>query len=327
MFVHLIHRCRICTIPALALAAFFASANPLLAGPYAPAAGKTGTTAVIGSDSSFIGWATTVVSYVPGKNVDSEWTDTSKCLGTPDEDGVYGITCLGNGGTITVSFAEPIANGDGWDFAVFENAFSAGFLELAYVEVSSDGVNFVRFPSHSKTASKVGAYSTTMDATNIDGLAGKYMLDYGTPFDLSDLADVDGADKVDLDAVTQVRLVDIIGDGSCKDSDGNPIYDPYPTTGSGGFDLDAVGVRYFQTTSVTESATVVKGVFIGIASGKVSISWTGSSGTTYEVQQSSDMKTWTKLRSGIAGADATITLSADMPTTATFYRVVPETEQ
>ena len=122
---------RLCILPALSLAAFLASANPLLAGPYAPAAGKTGSTAVIGSDPAFIGWATKVVSYNPGENVDDEWTDTSKCLGAPDEDGVYGIASLGDGGTITVSFAEPIANGDGWDFAVYENSFSDGFLELA----------------------------------------------------------------------------------------------------------------------------------------------------------------------------------------------------
>ena len=47
---------------------------------------------------------------------------------------------------------------------------------------------------------------------------------------------------VDLSAVTHVRLIDIVGDGTYMDSLGNPVYDPYPTSGSAGFDLDAVGV-------------------------------------------------------------------------------------
>jgi hypothetical protein len=39
-----------------------------------------------------------------------------------------------------------------------------------------------------------------------------------------------------------VRIVDIKGNGSAKDSSNRPIYDPYPTSGSAGFDLEAVGV-------------------------------------------------------------------------------------
>ncbi len=43
-------------------------------------------------------------------------------------------------------------NGAGWDLAVFENAstfFTSPFIfaELAYVEVSSNGTTFARFPS------------------------------------------------------------------------------------------------------------------------------------------------------------------------------------
>jgi len=217
----------------------------LSAGSYAPAAGKAGSTAVYKTDAVFLGWASSVVSYHVGTDVEAGWMDTNKCLGAPGND-VYDITCLGNGGDITLSFEHPIADGPGWDFAVFENAFAAGFLELAYVEVSSDGVNFVRFPCHSETPSRVGAFANTMDATNLDGLASKYMLGYGTPFDLADLSGLADAQKLDLDAVIRVRLVDIVGDGSCKDSDGRPIYDPTPTVGSGGFDLDAVGVAHFQ---------------------------------------------------------------------------------
>ena len=63
-------------------------------------------------------------------------------------------------------------------------------------------------------------------------------------FDLAELAGkpdvVDGT--VDLSAITHVKIIDVIGDGSQLDSLGDPIYDPYPTTGSAGFDLDAIGV-------------------------------------------------------------------------------------
>ena len=47
---------------------------------------------------------------------------------------------------------------------------------------------------------------------------------------------------LDLTRVTHVRLVDIVGDGASTDASGDPIYDPFPTEGSAGFDLDAVGV-------------------------------------------------------------------------------------
>ena len=48
--------------------------------------------------------------------------------------------------------------------------------------------------------------------------------------------------KVDLGNIRFVRIIDINGDGNTKDSFNNSIYDPYPCTGSAGFDLDAIGV-------------------------------------------------------------------------------------
>jgi hypothetical protein len=43
--------------------------------------------------------------------------------------------------------------------------------------------------------------------------------------------------------IQYVRLIDVVGDGSRLDGLGQPIYDPYATAfGSGGFDVDAVGV-------------------------------------------------------------------------------------
>lgn len=226
----------------------------------------------------FKGWATSVVSYLPsdvvgpyGQNgIGSQFGDPAKALGTVTGDNFH-IVSLGDRsateiannvdpGTLTLSFAAPISNGSGADFAVFENGFiSAGgagvagqvWAELAYCEVSSDGVNFARFPSVSLTAEPVGAYGT-VDPTNVYNLAGKHVNAYGsswgTPFDLNTLADhaLVQSGSVDLNNINYVRLVDIAGNGSQLDSQGRPIYDGWLTWGSGGADIDAIGaIRHF----------------------------------------------------------------------------------
>ncbi|MCC5841967.1 MAG: PEP-CTERM sorting domain-containing protein [Opitutales bacterium] len=43
-------------------------------------------------------------------------------------------------------------------------------------------------------------------------------------------------------SIHYVRIVDIPGSGDFPDSLGNPILDAWLTTGSGGFDLRAIGV-------------------------------------------------------------------------------------
>jgi hypothetical protein len=100
-------------------------------------------------------------------------------------------------------------------------------------------VNFVRFANDSKTALPVPFIGGYVDPTNINNLAGKYGQSYGTPFDLLELS---GTAGLDIAHITHVRLIDIVGDGTAFDSSGDIIYDPYPTTGSAGFDLDGVGV-------------------------------------------------------------------------------------
>jgi hypothetical protein len=211
------------------------------------------------NSSDLVAWATGWEEYNFGADVDIEWQTPEKALG-PAAGTSYDIVCLGRGGQITMTFENGIKNGNGWDFAVFENSeifneeTNKGFLELAYVEVSSDGVHFVRFDTIS-FQDLVGAYGL-VDNTLIHNIAGKYMMGFGTPFDLYDLAYkakvISG--QVNLNRIFYVRIVDIVGDGSCLQNnpppppdwgaDGNPIYDPYPTTGSAGFDLDAIGVRY-----------------------------------------------------------------------------------
>jgi hypothetical protein len=216
------------------------------AGPYAPAAGKTGSTAVSMDDPAIIYWASGWVDYIPGDNLASTWTNPQKALG-PAEGTSFEVVSLGSGGSITMTFDPPLSNGSGWDFAIFENSFSDTFLELAYVEVSSDGVHFIRFDNDSLTAGPVGGFGAT-DPTNIDGFGGKYRQGFGTPFDLADLSTKDDVLEglVKLNEIAYVRIVDIIGDGTFFDASGDVVWDPYPTAQSAGFDLDAVGVRYHQ---------------------------------------------------------------------------------
>lgn len=203
-------------------------------------------------DPSVIGWANGVEEYKVGTNVDEGFRTPEKAIGKASGDDFY-IVSLGRGGSITLTFYPPIKNGKGWDFAVFENAFNDYFLELAYVEVSSDGNTFIRFNNCSLTPSRVNSFGT-IDPTNITGLAGKYKKGYGTPFDLSDLfmrPEVYSG-KVNINQISHVRIIDIMGDGNNFDDrtvamkdqwgDNSPIYDPYPTFQSAGFDLDAVGV-------------------------------------------------------------------------------------
>lgn len=228
----------------------------------------------------FRGWATRVIDYSPTPGLDAAWKNPNMALGpiyksnpisgSPELSLEYGVVSLGElsaqqisdgvaPGTITLGFNMKITNGDGYDFAVFENAFSNGnyaFLELAYVEVSSDGLNFARFPSISLNPETPdipigpgnGAAYGQRDATNVHNLAGKHYnhgdISWGTGFDLNDLqfenSVVQGV--VDLNNISYIRLVDIPGNGHFTDSEGNPIYDAWETFGSGGFDLAGIGI-------------------------------------------------------------------------------------
>ncbi len=180
----------------------------------------------------------------------------------------YGFIGIDAPGAITLGFAMPITNGAGPDFAVFENAFAFGgatslLAELAYVEVSSNGVDFLRFPSVSLNTAPTtvsGAFQA-YDATNLYNLAGKHTANWGTPFDLAELASdplVTGG-IVDITAIDYVRLVDVVGSGDlsdgaggtltgvARDSLGNAILDNWLTFDSAGFDYlglttGAVGV-------------------------------------------------------------------------------------
>lgn len=242
----------------------------------------------------FRGWATDVYEYCPADEEwlpEGFWHDPSEALG-PATGENFDIVSLGEldaaeiaagaqPGRLTLSFGQAgdgnaIRDGKGYDFAIFENGFVSLFNtfggsvagemlgELGYVEVSSNGSDFARFPSVSLTAGPVGMYGT-IEISDIHNLAGKHPnsggLCTGTPFDLSDIAGdplvVGGA--VDINDIRYVRIVDVPGDGSFPDratsfldltlwpsisiyEDDHPIYDAWVTYGSGGIDVEAVGV-------------------------------------------------------------------------------------
>jgi PEP-CTERM motif-containing protein len=222
------------------------------AGPYAPPAGQPGSTAIANTSPLFVEWANGFQNLIRGPldianpgGGNASFGTGNEALGPADGNSSH-VVSLGDGGQITLGFAQPITNGPGADLAVFENSFSDIFLELAFVEVSSNGVDFVRFPAVSLTQSttQVGTFGS-LDATNLDNLAGKYRGGFGTPFDLSQVAGL--SVNVDVNHIQFVRVIDVIGTiapalGS-RDSLGNLVNDPYPTAfASGGFDLDGVGV-------------------------------------------------------------------------------------
>jgi hypothetical protein len=246
----------------------------------------------------FRDWATEVLSYNQTPGVDSRWSDPNKTLG-PATGNVNDIFSLGDlsreqiaqgesVGWIILTFDEPIQNNRGYDFAVFENGLLSDFTtqegstagellaELAYVEVSSNGIDFVRFPSLSLTEQQGDLFST-IDMKNVYNLAGKHPNAYnvctGTPFDLQEISNhsMVTSGLVDINDIKYIRLVDIPGTGDFYDdavayidpntwpawdyySDNHPVFDAWNTSlvplyPSGGFDLEAIGILEEQEYS------------------------------------------------------------------------------
>ncbi len=233
-------------------------------GSFAPDADTQGTTAIHKDSSAFVAWANGCTTDRGPQNI-SISNSPIVVLGADnnatDKSGINGVVSLGDGGSALLTFATPITNGAGNDFAVFENSFSNTFLELAFVSVSSDGVNFTRFPATSETQDtiQVGTFGN-VEASYLNNLAGKYRAQYGTPFDLAEL---DGTFGLDVNAITHVKITDVIGsindNYASLDQYGTKINDPYPTDfNSGGFDLDAVGVIHALPVSISEQNDLVK---------------------------------------------------------------------
>jgi hypothetical protein len=239
----------------LVFAFFFAGLFPASAQTWDPSAGQPGSKAIAESDPEIKGWASRVISFERGYRNFANPGSGLVSAGVPDaalgpalKNGVFS---LGDGGSIVLGFAVPVTDGPGPDFAVFENGFSDGFLELAQVEVSSNGLDFFPFPAYSETQTKqqTGPFDT-LDARNLHNLAGKYRAGFGTGFDLNDLA---GTPGLDIQSVRYIKVRDVIGSldpAFCtRDALGRIINDPWPTDfESGGFDFDAVAILHFNPT-------------------------------------------------------------------------------
>jgi hypothetical protein len=201
--------------------------------------------APFGAGAVGLRFADAVVAFSQGPNEDPALGafpplgDPAAALGVADG----ALVTLGGGGSITVSFLDPIADAPGVDLRVYENPlvlpdFGGNYVDLGFVEVSSNGTDFARFPATSQVTEPTGAFGL-IDPALVSGFAGV------NPFDVFDLSDLLGlpavtSGAVDLGAIRFVRIVDVVGDGGTPDSLGNPIYDPYPSQGNAGVDLDAI---------------------------------------------------------------------------------------
>lgn len=224
-------------------------------GPFAPAAGIPGSRAIHKDSSLIESWAQ--VGWleqrgwldIADKNRGrASHGDTNWALGPADGQ----VISLGDSGVFGYHLPQGIWDQAGAEFAIFENSFSDVFLELAFVEVSKDGLNYLRFPAQSllDTNVQTGTFGPS-DPTRVANLAGKYRADYGVPFDLKDI--------VDLDTVHYIRIIDVVGSidpqWASRDSQGRIINDPYPTAfASGGFDLDALAL--LKPNSLSADATL-----------------------------------------------------------------------
>lgn len=220
-------------------------------GPFCGAVGTEGCNAIAADSSAIVAWATGVELTRGPQNIANPDGDLASfgteanAVGMATMSNTMDAVSLGDGGSALVTFATPIRNGEGPDFAVFENGFGDYSLELAFVEVSSDGERFVRFPATclTQTETQLGNAGAT-DPTNINNLAGKFKIGYGTPFDLDELRDSTG---INIDSIVYVRIVDVVGSIDSQyasyDAYGHIVNDPWPTPfASSGFDLTGVAV-------------------------------------------------------------------------------------
>lgn len=251
-------------------------------GPFCGAVGTEGCNAIKADSSAIVAWATGVTVTRGPRNIANPdlglaATGTeSNAIGMATLNDVYDVVSLGDGGSALVTFARPIRNGEGPDFAVYENGFSDNSLELAFVEVSTDGQRFVRFPATCLTQTETQlANAGQTDPTNLNNLAGKFRIGYGTPFDLEELRDSTG---INIDSIVYVRVVDVVGSINPQygtyDAYGHIINDPWPTPfEASGYDLTGVAVLHENTnTSGIDEVMTVEGIWPNPTADRVNVS-------------------------------------------------------
>lgn len=292
----------------------------------------------------FVSWASGATYSPAAQVIAPAWTNRANALGPAEADNTH-LVSLGDldqsqidagsePGRITLAFDVPIADQEGPDFAVFENTIIVQatlgliFGEMAYVEVSTDGTNFARFPGvalHTPATMYTnlpgGRAYAYFDPRGVYNMAGKHVNNgesWGTPFDLRDLrwhpAVVGGS--VDLAEIRQVRVVDIPGSGDFLDHSvpARPVLDGWLTYGSGGADIDAVGVINFKTECLIEAG----------APGGV-ISWSAVTNRSYRVQWTDSLSdgAWQDLGDPVIGDGMTHEVADNGKADGVrFYRVL-----
>jgi hypothetical protein len=235
--------------------------------------------AVVGPLAAQAPFAAQVVSYDTRGNLGGGVFQPANALGAPlgggyGQGGVH-VHSLGIGGNLVLQLAMPARNGPGADLLVAENAFAAGdfgrgFAEVAFVEVSSNGQDFARFPArYAGPPVEPGAFGTAAIG-DYENLAGATPVLFGSPAypaadaqdvveaggDAFDLADLAGdpqvqAGRVQLGSIAFVRLVDVRS-GVDADATGRLIRD----CGSGSADIDAVTAIHHQQNAAADGPVV-----------------------------------------------------------------------
>ncbi|MCA8949943.1 MAG: hypothetical protein KDE27_10605 [Planctomycetes bacterium] len=232
-----------------------------------------GAAAAVAGVAAQAPFATQVVGFQTNGNAGGGIFNPPNALGAPQ--GALDVHSLGIGGELTLGLQTAITDGPGADFLVGENPFRlAGaadlvFAEVMFVEVSSNGVDFARFPaSYYGPATQPGPFGAVV-VGSYSGLAGQTPVLLpsnpgadpqdvveagGDAFDLRDLAQhpLVLQQLVDLTNITQVRLVDVVS-GQSLDHRSRPIFDP----GSGSADVDAITVVH-QRGSVSQNGPSVE---------------------------------------------------------------------
>ena len=206
-------------------------------------------------------FATQVVQFNQGSG--SGVFVPANALGHPRGGGLFmgstHVLSLGDGGSVTLGFAVVISDGPGVDFLVFENPFLVGDLrsygEPFFVEVSSDGIQFARFPtSYAGPQVQPGPFDPFPIGTYA-GFGGAHPVSAndltspgidpfdpctagGEAFDLAALRShpLVRSGAVVLSAINYVRLVDVRS-GIDQDTNGRTVY-----AVAGSADIDAVAV-------------------------------------------------------------------------------------
>ena len=264
---------------------------------FAPAAGQPGSTALRADSSCFINWASKCHVQRGLKQInlpDSGYASVGSAQSAIGQASTNGVVSLGDGGIATLTFDPPISDGNGFDFAIFENTFLDSFLELAFVEVSTDSQSWARLPNESLTQTKTqtAAFGYTQP-TKIHNLAGKYRHPYGTPFDLQDVAMMS---NIRINEIRYVRIIDVVGSIDTlyaqRDSKNRIINDPWPTPfASSGFDLDAVGVinQAAKNSSETYPNQFKRPLYFNTTSNSIHVVTTANTG---EDQQKNELNVY-----------------------------------